>query len=51
MNSSFTAANRFQLAKPVSRTNGGISEPISTGGAPGEASSEESGGWAMGRSV
>ena len=27
---SFTAANRFQLANPVSRTNGGISRPIST---------------------
>ncbi len=30
MNSSFTAANRFQLAKPVLRTNGGISLPIAT---------------------
>ncbi len=30
MNSSFTAAKRFQLANPVVRTKGGISWPTAT---------------------
>ena len=34
MNSSFTAAKRFQLANPVVRTNEGISWPIATATVP-----------------